>query len=155
MKIEIKGFKNLNLKYLVLDVNGTISTEGKLIDGVKEKIEILKKEFEIYLLTADTFGKGKEISDFLGIKMHKLEGKDEDIEKLNFIKKLGSENCIAMGNGNNDALMLKESALGISIIGEEGLSSLTLKNSDIIFKDINNALESLIKNKRIVATLRR
>ncbi len=155
MNLDIKGFKNLKLKYLILDVNGTISEEGKLIEGVKEKIEFLKRDFEIYLLTADTFGKGKEISEMLNIKLHKLKGEKEDFEKFEFIKNLGSEKCLAIGNGNNDSLMLKEAALGISILGKEGLSTLALLNSDIVFKNILDAFDSIIKSKRIIATLRR
>ncbi len=155
MEIEIKGFNKINVKYILLDVNGTLSTDGCLIDGVKEKIEKLNKNFEIFLLTADTFGKGQEIASVLGVNFKKIGGTNEAEEKLKFLKHLGEKNCIAIGNGNNDILMLKEAALGIGIVGEEGISRDALINSHIIFKNINDALSSILNPKRILATLRR
>ena len=41
MRIEIPGYKVLTLDYLVLDYNGTIATDGKIPEDVKEKIRYL------------------------------------------------------------------------------------------------------------------
>ena len=41
MRIEIPGYKVLTLDYLVLDYNGTIATDGKIPEDVKEKIRCL------------------------------------------------------------------------------------------------------------------
>ena len=38
MKIEIPGYKELDLNYLVLDYNGTIAMGGKIKESVKERI---------------------------------------------------------------------------------------------------------------------
>jgi soluble P-type ATPase len=59
-----------------------------------------------------------------------------------------------MGNGNNDELILKEAALGIAILGDEGISVTALKQADIMVKNISDALDLLLKPKRLMATLR-
>ncbi len=50
--------------------------------------------------------------------------------------------------------MLKEAALGIGVIGEEGCSKEILKEADFIVKNITDALSALLHPERIVATLR-
>lgn len=52
----IPGHKTLLLSYLVLDYNGTIACDGRLINGVRERLEELSKSLSIHILTADTFG---------------------------------------------------------------------------------------------------
>lgn len=49
-----------------------------------------------------------------------LEPAGQDQQKLKYVKDLGSSHVIAIGNGKNDLLMLRESALGIGIIQAEG-----------------------------------
>jgi len=68
---------------------------------------------------------------------------------------LGKEKCVAIGNGANDVLMLKQSAIGICVIGKEGASSEAVQHSDIVVYDINDALDLLLNPKRIIATLRK
>lgn len=67
---------------------------------------------------------------------------------------LDLEKTVAMGNGNNDQLILKEAALGIAILGDEGISVTALKQADIMVKNISDALDLLLKPKRLMATLR-
>jgi len=61
---------------------------------------------------------------------------------------------IAVGNGNNDSLMLKTAKIGVCILQEEGASSKALLNSDIVLKDIKDFFEIINKPKRLIATLR-
>jgi soluble P-type ATPase len=70
------------------------------------------------------------------------------------LKSLDLEKTVAMGNGNNDQLILKEAALGIVILGDEGISVTALKQADIMVKNISDALDLLLKPKRLTATLR-
>ena len=62
MHIEIPGYKTLDLKYLLLDYNGTIAVDGRLSDSVKELIQEVSKELEIFVLTADTHGTAAALS---------------------------------------------------------------------------------------------
>ena len=41
LEIEIPGFKRLFLANLVLDYNGTMACDGKLIAGVGERLKLL------------------------------------------------------------------------------------------------------------------
>jgi soluble P-type ATPase len=59
-----------------------------------------------------------------------------------------------IGNGGNDQLILKEAGLGIAILGDEGISVTAMKNADILVKTISDALDLLLKPKRLIATLR-
>jgi soluble P-type ATPase len=61
---------------------------------------------------------------------------------------------LAIGNGANDAVMLREAALGIGVIGEEGCASSLIKEADLIVKSINDALGIVLHPERLVATLR-
>jgi soluble P-type ATPase len=68
---------------------------------------------------------------------------------------LGKEKCVAIGNGANDVLMLKQSAIGICVIGKEGASAEAVQHSDIVVYDVSNALDLLLYRKRLIATLRK
>jgi soluble P-type ATPase len=70
------------------------------------------------------------------------------------LESLDPTRTVAIGNGNNDHLILKEAALGIAVLGEEGMSVLAMKDADIVVKDISNALDLFLKPKRLIATLR-
>ncbi len=64
LKIDILSFRTVKLKYLVADVPGTLSVGGKLLPGVKERLNKLSEVLEIHVLTSDTFGKAKsELKD--------------------------------------------------------------------------------------------
>jgi soluble P-type ATPase len=61
---------------------------------------------------------------------------------------------VAVGNGNNDQFILKECALGIAVLGKEGLSLAAIKHADLIVREISDAFDLLLKPKRLIATLR-
>lgn len=143
------------LIFEVCDFNGTIAKDGCLIKGVKEMIRTLSQRYKIFILTSDTFGSVKEELKDSNVSLKILHSKDHSKEKASFITELGTENCAAIGNGNNDSSLLKNAKLSISILGDEGCSRDTLLNSDIICKDIIDALELFIHPKRLIATLRK
>ncbi len=41
MRIEIPGYKTMDLKYLILDYNGTIAKDGIIPESVKERLKKL------------------------------------------------------------------------------------------------------------------
>lgn len=155
IEISLPG-RDLEIKihHLMLDVNGTLTVDGQLIPGVKERIELLKEHVEIYLLTADTFGKGAEAAAELGTNFKRVDADEGGFDKRFFLLDLGKENVAAIGNGYNDIYMLKEAALGIAVIGAEGCSVEAVKRADIVVNNINDGLDLLLNPKRIVATLR-
>jgi soluble P-type ATPase len=146
---------------ILLDLNGTIATDGKIKEGVKERLAILKEKAEIYILSADTFGTLNDIAKSLNVKGMKVDREkygSEKIAKLKILEELKKLNpdrkIIAIGNGNNDELLLKNADLGICVIGDEGAWSKTILSSDIVVKDINDALDLLLNENRLKATIR-
>jgi len=152
--IDIPNYKLLNIKNIVLDYNGTIATNGKVLDSTKELLKKLSKSYNLYVITADTFGSVKKELKELNIEVIVLSSSNHTKEKANFIKKVGAQNTVAVGNGNNDTLMLKAATLAIAIIGNEGCATKTLLASDICAKDIEDVLNLFILKKSLVATLR-
>lgn len=154
ISIDIPGWGNMEIENVVLDLNGTLATDGKIPPEVKKKISSLAGRAKIYVLTADTQGTATEEIGEMKVELIKIDGKDSKKGKFNFLKSLDLEKTIAMGNGNNDELILKEAALGIAILGDEGISVAALKQGDIMVKNISDALDLLLKPKRLLATLR-
>ncbi len=152
--IDIPGFGILELNHLVLDYNGTLAVDGELIRGVKEKLKKLKNNLSLYVITADTFGKAAQNMEFLDCQTIILQKDNQQSQKDQFIRKLGKGHVVAIGNGRNDASMLKSAALGIAVIQEEGASPESLVNADVICKSVNDALNLLIEPLRLIATLR-
>ncbi len=166
IKLDIPGRGKLVIKNLILDLNGTIALDGRIIEGVAERLQILGEQLEIFIVTADTRGQAEEALEDLGIKpgnseesfsikLHKVKKGKEDIQKLELLRKLGIHETISIGNGANDAHMLKESTIGICVIGREGAAVEAVMSADLVTSDINNALDLLIVPERMVATLRK
>ena len=153
--INIPNYKNLEIKNIVCDYNGTIAKDGILLPEIGELFRKLQKEFTLYVITADTFGTVKEQVEPFGCNITLLSSDNHTEEKAKFIHSLGAKHSIALGNGNNDKAMLEAAALGIAILGDEGCSKETLFAADIICKSAKEALGLLLYPKRLVATLRR
>lgn len=154
MDLSIPGYGSLNLKYLVMDYNGTLAIDGELINGVKEELIKLSRDLELHVLTADTFGKASSRLSGIPCTLTVLPNDDQQTGKLNYIKALGADRVVSVGNGRNDQQMLKESALGIAVILYEGASTEALLSADVICTSILSALELLSNPLRLTATLR-
>lgn len=153
ISIEIPGFGDLSLCNLVLDLNGTLTLDGDIIPGVKERISCLNEKLGVHLLTADTLGRADEISRELSLALHVIPEKEQVQEKRNYLRGL-SPGVAAIGNGRNDEGMLSEAALGIVVVGPEGASPEAISFADVVVTDINGALDLLIFPDRLKATLR-
>ena len=154
IEFTIPGRGALKLEHLVLDVNGTLALDGKLIDGVERALAGLRDRLEIHLVTADTHGRQAEIDRQLGLQAVRLRSGGEVEQKAAFVRQLGAEKTAAIGQGANDAGMLREAAIGIAILSPEGLSAAALSAADLVVPDILTALEIMEKPLRIVASLR-
>jgi len=154
IEIDIPGWGNIDIENVVLDLNGTIARDGKIPAEVKEKISALSKDVKIYILTADTQRTAREEIRDMKVELVKIAEEDSKKGKFEFIKAVDLEKTVAIGNGNNDQLVLKEATLGIAVLGDEGMSVSAMKNADIIVKNISDALDLFLKPKRLIATLR-
>jgi soluble P-type ATPase len=154
IKIEIPGRPELMLEHLITDFNGTIAERGRLLEGVGERLQKLSEQLRITVLTADTFGQARSETAGLPIELVILAGGDEATAKAAHVAGVGSEQTVSLGNGHNDRLMLKEAALGLVVIQGEGTASTALEASDVLFRDVRDALDALLDPQRLVATLR-
>jgi soluble P-type ATPase len=154
IRVDIPGWGNIEIENLVFDLNGTIATDGKISSEVKEKINSLSDKVKIYILTADTQGTASEETSDMGVELLKVSEKESTEVRLRVLESLDPTKTVAVGNGNNDHLILKGAALGIAVLGEEGMSVSSMKNADIVVKNISDALDLFLKPKRLIATLR-
>jgi P-type E1-E2 ATPase len=155
IKVVVPGLGDYNLEHLVMDVNGTLAIDGQLMPGVAEKISSLRDHLTIHLLTADTHGRQSIIDRQLDLTATRITPGSESLQKADYVRRLGSESVVAIGQGANDAEMLAAARLGICVISLEGVAKETLLACDLIAPAILSALELLEKPMRIVASLRR
>lgn len=155
IELTIPGRGLIRLKHLVCDVNGTLAVDGVLIDGVARAVGAVADRLQIHLLTADTHGRQDEIDQRLGLRAERLAPGGEAEAKAAFVRQLGAESVVAIGNGANDAGMLFEAAIGIAVLSKEGAASEALQAADLVAPDILTAFEMLDRPLRLVAGLRR
>jgi soluble P-type ATPase len=155
IELNIPGRDVIQLQHLVSDVNGTIAHDGRLIEGVVQPLHRLADRLTLHLLTADTHGKQDSIDRQLGLKAVRISAGDEAQAKAEVVRQLDPMTVVAIGQGANDAEMMRQAVLGICVISSEGLATETLMASDLIAEDITSALALLENPLRIVASLRR
>ena len=107
------------------------------------------------MLTADTHGKQDAIEQQLNLKAVRIQPGNEAGQKAAFVQKLGAGISVAIGQGANDAAMLRIAVLGICVLSPEGTALETLLASDLVVSNIFEALDLLLNPLRIVATLRK
>ena len=151
---RIPGLGELSLAHLVLDYNGTLALDGGLLPGVTERIAALSETLAVHVVTADTFGTVARALSGLPASVTVLGAGPEDAAKLSFVRSLGAQATACLGNGRNDRLMLAEAAVGLAILGREGLCRDALLAADAVFSDIRDALDVFLKPGRLAATLR-
>ena len=154
LEITIPGREALRLEHLVLDYNGTIACDGVVKPGVMERLERLSGQLTVHVITADTYGSAHAQCADAPLRLHVIGKTSQDREKGAFVQSLGALNCVAVGNGRNDALMLEKAALGFALLQEEGLAVASLVKADILYHSIEEALDALLIPGRLVATLR-
>ncbi len=154
LEIVVPGYKTISLQHLVLDYNGTLACDGQLLPGVRERLIRLAEVVEVHVLTADTFGNVRIALADLPCKLSVLLRDDQDVTKRYYVEALGTQAVACVGNGRNDALMLKAAGLGIAVVQEEGAAVETLLAADVAAPNILVALDLLLQPLRLVATLR-
>jgi soluble P-type ATPase len=149
---DVPGSGSVELKTIILDLNGTLSVGGTIVDGVKERLARLKAAgFNTILFTGNTRGDADSIASDLGIEW-KLAKSAEDKKKHALA--LDPDTCASIGNGLIDLQLMKVVKLRIATLQAEGIHVQTLLNCDVVIPTINDALDLLIDPQRLIATLR-
>jgi len=150
--LDIPGRGRLELEHLLLDVNGTLSDRGRLLAGVAERLARLRETVAVRLVSADTFATLGRIAAELGVEA--VAAADGE-EKRALVERLGADRCAVVGNGANDAAALRAAGLGIAVLGPEGASGEALQAADLVCRTILEALDLLLDERAVIATLRR
>lgn len=149
--LEIPQRGLFELHHAVFDINGTLAVDGKPIPNVATALSSLAPSLSIHLLTAGTHGNLKELEETFGFPLQIISNGEE---KAWYVQQLGPEKVIAFGNGANDAGMLRLAAIGIAVLAAEGVAISALHAADILSPGPIDAIELVLKPKRLVATLR-
>jgi P-type E1-E2 ATPase len=155
IELDIPGRGLIRLEHLVSDVNGTLAVDGRLMDGVATRLTALGDRLQLHLLTADTHGRQGSIDQQLGLTAIRVPAEAGDLAKADYVEKLGAATVAALGQGANDAAMLKAASIGIAVLSVEGASGEALAAADVVVPDILSALALFERPMRLVATLRR
>jgi len=152
MRYEIPGQPAIELKTLILDLNGTLAVQGKIPAGVKPRLTKLRRlGYRIVLLTGNTRNNAHRLARDL--KIDWLLARDGE-EKRRAALELDPTTCVSIGNGRIDLELMAAVKLRIVTLQREGVHVQTLINSDVVVPCIVDALDLLLDPATLVATLR-
>jgi len=154
IEIDIPGGKALRLATAIFDFNGTLARDGRLCDGVAERLRTLAQHVTIHVATADTTRTARTALSGLPVHIHVVPDDGQRVAKRAFLETLGADQTVAIGNGRNDEALIAGAALSIVVIGDEGCAAKTLASADVACTNIRDALDLLIVPTRLIATLR-
>ncbi len=150
MEVDVPGHGRIEFNAILFDLNGTLGVEGRVPEDVKGLLTRLASRCTVVILSADTFGTLEE--EFKGLPV-RIERVSSGAEKAEIAE--GYRPYVAIGNGNNDVAMLEKAELAFCVIGKEGASVDALLASDVVVTDVRDAMEMLLDEKKLIATLRR
>ena len=151
IQLDIPGKGLIELQHAVFDINGTLAIDGRAFPQVAERLRFLANLISIYALTAGTHGNLTELEWELGLALQRIE---TGADKARFVEHLGPARVVAIGNGANDAPMLRLAAIGIAVLSAEGVSTAALQAADVLAHGPIDAIDLLLHPKRLIATLR-
>jgi soluble P-type ATPase len=154
MKIDVPGVGLLDVRQLVFNYNGTIARDGNLLSNIDKTFADLAAHFAIHVLTADTYGTAEKELAGLPCLVKVLQGEQTALQKLRYVRSLGPEQVVCIGNAADDQLMFKEARLSIAVLEGEGIAVGVIQHADILVRSIYDALGLLMIPQRIIATLR-
>ena len=155
ISIEKPGQSNLEIEFILVDFDGTLASDRRVHPKAKDKINLLSKRSKIYILTKEEKESAEEILKRVKAETIYLKEGEASQQKLDLLRQLGAARTVAIGNGVDDVPMIEEAGLGIAVMGKEGTSSETMKKADLVFMNILDALDFLLKPLRQRATLGR
>ena len=154
LELSVPGWGDYRFSTVLFDLNGTLAQNGQLAESTRALLRQLGQHLSLYVISADTHGTLAQVAAGLPLQVRRIQGELGAEEKRLLVLELGAERTIALGNGRNDVAMLRQAALGIAILGAEGAAVETLLAADLVFPHVDEALESLLNPRRLLATLR-
>jgi soluble P-type ATPase len=147
------GQEPLEIDFILLDFEGTLASDRRVHPKAKDRINLLSKRTKIYILTKEEKILMEEVLKKVKAETIYLMEGEASQQKLDFLRQLGASRTVAIGNGVDDVPMIEEAGLGISVMGKEGTFPEAMKKADVVFMNILDALDFLLKPLRQKATL--
>jgi len=152
--IDIPGFGHVQLEHAVFDVNGTLAIDGRPIADIGAKLSELALQVNVHLVSALSHGNQPALEDSFRRPIFRIEPGHEDEQKAAYVRRLGRESCVAIGNGRNDILMLETAAIGIVVLNQEGTAVGAQQSGDVVVPGPHDAIDLLLLPQRLLAILR-
>jgi soluble P-type ATPase len=143
----------LEIEFILVNFEGTLATDRRVHPKAKDKLNLLSKRTNIFILTRGNKEVVLEVLKKVKAEVVYFEEAEASEKKLEFVQRLGGTRTVAIGNRFDDALMLEEAGLGICVIGKEGASGEAMEKADVVVTDILDALDFLLKPLRHQGTL--
>jgi soluble P-type ATPase len=170
INIQRPGQTNLEIDFILIDFEGTLASDRRVHPKAKDKINLLSKRVKIYIfvnppippfnkggrggiLAKEEKGRVEEALSKVKAEIVYLKEGESSQKKLDLLRQLGPAKTVAVGNGVDDVSMIEEAGLGVCVLGKEGTSSEATKKADVVFMNILDALDFLLKPLRQKATL--
>jgi len=151
--IQRPGQEPLEIEFILIDFEGTLASDRRVHPKAKDKINLLSKRTKIYILTKGEKEVVTEVLKKVKAEIVYLTEGGASQKKLDLLRQLGPTKTVAIGNGVDDAPMIEEAGLGICIVGKEGSSVEAMVKAEVVFGNILDALDFLLKPLRQKATL--
>jgi len=151
--IERPGQEPLEIDHLLIDFEGTLAMDRRVHPKAKDKINLLSKRLKIYIFTKEEKERVEEALKRVKAEIIFLNRGEASRQKLELIQSLGAFRTAVIGNGIDDLSIMKEAALGMVILGKEGTSGALIQIANLVFTDVIDALDFLLKPLRQSATL--
>jgi soluble P-type ATPase len=153
ISIERPGQNNLEFEFILIDFEGTLTSDRRVHPKAKDKINLLSKRARIFIFTT---GEKESVSAVLrNVKAEVIYLKEGEAShgKLDLLQQLGPHRTVAMGSGMSDIEMIQNSGLSIGVMSREGTLSEVIAKADLVFMTVVDALDFLLKPLRQKATL--
>ncbi len=152
MKFNIPELGELEIKNIILDLNGTLGNYGKVKQTTKDLLLKLKQEgYNLILISGDIRGNAADLAKELNLEL--LIGKNSK-EKAIQAKKFDKNKTASIGNARIDIGTFENSVLSIATLQNEGIHTGIIKYVDIIVTDIDDALRLFLNKKALEGTMR-
>lgn len=155
LELNIPGRGVVRLTKIIFDLNGTLTVDGKMCEKTLFLLKKAAEVLEVFILTADTLGSAMQIGRESNINVRIVSGENTSAAKIDFIELSGPAQTMAVGNGANDAGMLEKAAISIAVLGPEGCAVEALRAAELVVKNVDDALNMVLKPRRLIASLRR
>jgi soluble P-type ATPase len=153
--LDVRGFGKRSIEHVVMSFEGALSSEGKLVPEIAERLMKLSICSRLHIVCSDFSPEVESELRSVDSDILRLAPGAQDAQKVELVRKLGPMKVAAVGCGRSDALMLREATLGIAVIGRNGAHPESMAAAQVVCSGIQDALDLLLKPRNLMAVLAR